>query len=149
MTDPTISLTQEGGRKRPKVKAAPKKKVVVSKKAKPQHKPRKVVKHGGDLVSDIKNLAIPFAILLAKQGIVNVFDKKKPDATLQSIVKAPSALIKSVAKSLSPVEPKKTKSAAKPKKTVKKGGSIGSDATKVLQETASSARKLVGQMTGR
>jgi hypothetical protein len=135
---------QEGGRrKKPRAKV-PKKKVVDSKKAKPQQK-RPKVKHGGDLVSDIKNLAIPFAILLAKQGIVNVFDKKKPDTTLKSIIETPSSLIKSVAKSLSPQ--KETKSVKKPKKTVKKGGSVASSATKVLQESALSAKKLVNSMT--
>lgn len=142
MTEPNSSLVQEGGRRKKPQAKAPKKKVVVSKKAKPQQK-RPKVKHGGDLVSDIKNLAIPFAILLAKQGIVNVFDKKKPDATLKSIVETPSSIIRSVAKSLSP---KQTKSVKKPKKTVKKGGSIASDATKVLQETALSAKNRVSKL---
>jgi hypothetical protein len=34
-------------------------------------------KKGGALMNDIKNLAVPFAILLAKQGLQSMFDKKK------------------------------------------------------------------------
>lgn len=34
-------------------------------------------KKGGALVDDLKNLAVPFAILLAKQGVENMYAKKK------------------------------------------------------------------------
>lgn len=36
-------------------------------------------KQGGSLVADIQNLAVPFAILLAKQGLESVFSKSKPE----------------------------------------------------------------------
>lgn len=37
-------------------------------------------KTGGALVDDIKNLAVPFAILLAKEGLENMFKKKADKA---------------------------------------------------------------------
>lgn len=37
----------------------------------------KRTKKGGALMDDVKNLAVPFAILLAKQGLQSMFDKKK------------------------------------------------------------------------
>lgn len=39
-------------------------------------KSSKSKKQGGALVDDIKNLAVPFAILLAKQGLSTMFEKK-------------------------------------------------------------------------
>jgi len=39
--------------------------------------PKKATKKGGALMDDVKNLAVPFAILLAKQGLQSMFDKKK------------------------------------------------------------------------
>jgi len=39
-------------------------------------KTKKSSKSGGALVDDMKNLAVPFAILLAKQGIQGMFNKK-------------------------------------------------------------------------
>jgi hypothetical protein len=44
---------------------------------KPQSSVRKATKKGGGLMDDVKNLAVPFAILLAKQGLQTMFDKKK------------------------------------------------------------------------
>jgi hypothetical protein len=38
---------------------------------------KKTTKKGGALMDDVKNLAVPFAILLAKQGLQSMFDKKK------------------------------------------------------------------------
>lgn len=38
---------------------------------------------GGSLVSDLSNLAVPFAILLAKQGLESMFDSKKTAKTLK------------------------------------------------------------------
>jgi hypothetical protein len=38
-------------------------------------------KKGGALMDDVKNLAVPFAILLAKQGLQTMFDKKKKTST--------------------------------------------------------------------
>ena len=43
-------------------------------------------KKGGALVDDVKNLAVPFAILLAKQGLEGMFKKKekKPSAAVSA-----------------------------------------------------------------
>lgn len=60
-----------GGKKTKKGVAA--KKPSASKKA----VPKKATKKGGALMDDVKNLAVPFAILLAKQGLQSMFDKKK------------------------------------------------------------------------
>ena len=38
---------------------------------------------GGSLVSDLSNLAVPFAILLAKQGLESMFDSKKTSQSLK------------------------------------------------------------------
>lgn len=42
-------------------------------------------KHGGALVEDIKNLAVPFAILLAKEGLDGVFKKKKAEKAEKAV----------------------------------------------------------------
>lgn len=66
---PVPSVSSEphvGGKKRTSKKAAPAKKPSSSKG-----------KKGGALLDDVKNLAVPFAILLAKQGLQNLFDEKK------------------------------------------------------------------------
>ncbi len=50
-------------------------------------------KKGGALIDDVKNLAVPFAILLAKQGLKNLFDKKeeKPKKKTDKKKAAPAA----------------------------------------------------------
>lgn len=48
-------------------------------------------KKGGALMDDVKNLAVPFAILLAKQGLQTMFDKKKKTASAGSELSARSA----------------------------------------------------------
>lgn len=61
-----------------------------SKSTKPAaSKPKKSKKKGGALMDDVKNLAVPFAILLAKQGLQSVFDKKKKSP--KSAISAKSA----------------------------------------------------------
>lgn len=47
--------------------------------SKQQQQQQQKQKQGGSLVSDIQNLAVPFAILLAKQGLDGVFGKSKPE----------------------------------------------------------------------
>ena len=66
-------------------------------------KVKKVVKKGGSLASDLQNLAVPFAILLAKQGLESMFSNEKKG------------------KSSSPNKKSKSKSV----KTVQKGGDCG------------------------
>lgn len=64
-----------------------------SSKSKASASSRQTSKKGGALVDDIKNLAVPFAILLAKQGLSSIFEKdsaKKPTRS-QSARKAPAA----------------------------------------------------------
>lgn len=46
-------------------------------------KTKKPKAKGGSLVSDLSNLAVPFAILLAKQGLASMFDSKKTAKTLK------------------------------------------------------------------
>lgn len=65
-----LSSAQDGGRSRRK--SVLKGKKVASRKS----SSRKGAK-GGALIDDVKNLAVPFAILLAKQGLQTMFDKKK------------------------------------------------------------------------
>jgi hypothetical protein len=48
-------------------------------KGKKQKTPKGKGKKGGALVDDIKNLAVPFAILLAKQGLEGMFSDKKAE----------------------------------------------------------------------
>lgn len=50
-------------------------------------------KKGGAVVDDIKNLAVPFAILLAKQGIQSLFDKKSSESV--GISASPKKSVKS------------------------------------------------------
>lgn len=60
---PTSSTEQVGGKKS-------KKNTKTTKTTKKSHK-------GGDLMSDLKNLAVPFAILLAKQSVEKMSSDKK------------------------------------------------------------------------
>lgn len=52
------------------------KKKPLTKKDSIKSKPVKKGKKGGSLMDDVKNLAVPFAILLAKQGLTQMFAKK-------------------------------------------------------------------------
>lgn len=146
MTETELMSTQEGGKKR---RVSHKKPIVKkSVKSKPVAKKVSHSHHGGDLITDIKNLAVPFAILLAKQGIVDVFSKKKGKTALNSVVNAPGKIISSVAKSVSSLEPKAKKSSAK-KRTVKKGGMASpipssTQAGKVVAEAISGMKSAVG-----
>jgi hypothetical protein len=67
------SLVSGGGKKK---KAAAAKKPVAKK---PASAKKSSSKKGGALVEDIKNLAVPFAILLAKQGLEGMMGKKKEE----------------------------------------------------------------------
>ena len=66
---PTMTNAVSGGGK---------KKKLVKKTAETATKPVKAAKNkkGGSLVEDVKNLAVPFAILLAKEGIDAMFKSK-------------------------------------------------------------------------
>lgn len=52
-------------------------------KSKTKKSSKKSKAKGGSLVSDLSNLAVPFAILLAKQGLESMFDSKKTAKTLK------------------------------------------------------------------
>lgn len=103
-------LTQDGGKKKQQKKIADKKqqdkkalqkkqekqsqKEKQSKKQDKQDKQSQRQKKGGAFVDDVKNLAVPFAILLAKEGLSKVFDKssKSKKTTLSaSSAKKPSS----------------------------------------------------------
>lgn len=108
---------------------------------------KKNTQAGGDLVTDLKNLAVPFAILLAKQGIVDVFDKKNP--VLNSIVQAPRKVINSAVSLASPSKPVKSvksKPKSAKKKTSQKGGNIGNDMANQLLNTAKVAQETLSKM---
>lgn len=83
-----------GGAKRKVKKQASKQdnKQVAKKKQqeRSQDKKKQSAKKGGAVINDVKNLAVPFAILLAKEGLTKMFPKgdlKKPSKALS----APSA----------------------------------------------------------
>lgn len=56
------------------------------KKKQADGKKKQSAKKGGALVDDVKNLAVPFAILLAKEGLSKMFkaDTKKPSKSLSA-----------------------------------------------------------------
>lgn len=67
---------------KPKAKAAPKQSRASSKSKSLAEKgaagtKKTSKKSGGAFMDDVKSLAVPFAILLAKQGLENMMDKKK------------------------------------------------------------------------
>lgn len=66
----SATLAPKVGGKKPKTPKTPKTPKAKTPKA-------KTTKKGGDLISDVKGLAVPFAILLAKQGLEMAMDKKK------------------------------------------------------------------------
>jgi hypothetical protein len=73
---PSSTYTMTAGARRKKVS---KKKMMMDA---PDMMPKKRVSKkkdakGGSLMSDVRNLAVPFAILLAKQGLDSMFEKKK------------------------------------------------------------------------
>lgn len=80
-------------------------------------------KQGGNLVSDIQNLAVPFAILLAKQGLEGVF-KSKPEKP----VKAKSASSKTPAKKAEAAPAESKPKATQRRKTISGGSSCTSAA---------------------
>ena len=54
-------------------------------------KQNKQEKKGGSFVADVNNLAVPFAILLAKEGLSKVFKKDAKDTKKTSTVSAKTA----------------------------------------------------------
>lgn len=89
---------QDGGKRKKVTKTAPRKSTTASKTS-PKASPKKVVrtrkstasKKGGSLVNDVKNLAVPFAILLAKEGLSKVFKKDKEASPKKSAKTSRSA----------------------------------------------------------
>jgi hypothetical protein len=61
------------------------------KQEKKQDKQSQRQKKGGAFVDDVKNLAVPFAILLAKEGLSKVFDKTSKSSKSKSTLSASSA----------------------------------------------------------
>ena len=137
-----ISLTEEsssfeGGAKKPKRK--PKSESSSASKPKPKQKPKskststsKKAK-GGAILDDVKNLAVPFAILLAKQGLQHMFDNTKNE-------NKKSALQKSESKSTSSKSPARQSPA---RKSVKVGGSCGSQCATAAQKKGGSSSDAV------
>lgn len=79
----------------------------------------KKTKKGGALMDDVKNLAVPFAILLAKQGLQSMFDKKKAKKGGEVELSASSA----------------SKVASQRRRSTIAGGSCGSQCAGVSQFT--------------
>ena len=82
-SDPTSvspsSLVLSGGKAKRAKKPAAKKPDAKKPAAKPAAK-KPAGKKGGSLAHELKSLAVPFAILLAKQGLDGMFDSKKSDS---------------------------------------------------------------------
>jgi hypothetical protein len=53
----------------------------------PAKRTSKQQKEGGNLVTDVKNLAVPFAILLAKEGLTKYFHDNKESKTTKTSAK--------------------------------------------------------------
>lgn len=70
-------------------------------------KSTKSKKQGGALVDDIKNLAVPFAILLAKQGLSTMFEKKSSSTA----TKKPAASKKATPAAAKPASASRRKTA--------------------------------------
>lgn len=70
-----LERAQMGGRRRRTVSASKPKKTSSTSSSKPKKTSKK---SGGAIMDDIKSLAVPFAILLAKQGLQTMFEKDKP-----------------------------------------------------------------------
>lgn len=120
----TVSAThpshlQDGGKK---------KRSTTSKKSSTSSKKSSATrKQGGAMLDDVKNLAVPFAILLAKQGLQTMFDKKK------------------TAKSGTPSATMSARAAAQPsssrRKSTLSGGSCGSQCAAVAPTQMGGAKR--------
>jgi hypothetical protein len=123
----TQECAQTGGKKPRSKKVVLGKKPAPAKKAPAKKAAKKVTgKKGGSLASDAANLAVPFAILLAKHGLQAMMDSKKSASASPKSKSAKSASPKSKsAKSASPKSksPKSAASVARRRTVV--GGSSG------------------------
>jgi hypothetical protein len=78
-----------GGKKSKKTQQSQQRKQQDKKKqAEPKKKQSQSAKKGGAIVNDVKNLAVPFAILLAKEGLSKMF---KADTKASKSLSASSA----------------------------------------------------------
>lgn len=94
--DPVV-LKDGGKRRKPKSTPTPKRTTKPASAKKPAAaKPKK----GGSLPSDVEKLAVPFAILLAKQGLESMFaDKKKTSPSAVGVAKSPKTKAKTASAS--------------------------------------------------
>lgn len=93
-----MSEQQSGGKRKVKKTTEPKpvaKKTPVpapvSKSARTVSR-KPVPKRGGAIVDDVKTLAVPFAILLAKEGLNKLFKEKKSASSLSPKTSSPKTL---------------------------------------------------------
>lgn len=77
------TLALSGGAKKGAAKG--KKTAAKSKKPAAAKGKKPASKKGGALVDDVKNLAVPFAILLAKQGLEGMFKKKEKKSSSAAV----------------------------------------------------------------
>ena len=78
-------MSQEGGAKKSTSKKPTSQKKVASVPKKTAPKSKSVPKKGGAIMQDVKNLAVPFAILLAKEGLTKMFPKDSKKSTNTSV----------------------------------------------------------------
>ena len=85
-----VEFNASGGAKRKVKKVDDKKKTqskqsTQSKKQSNSQDKKKSSKKGGAIVDDVKNLAVPFAILLAKEGLSKMFPKGDAKKSVKSL----------------------------------------------------------------
>lgn len=78
-------MSQEGGAKKSTSKKPASQKKVASVPKKTAPKSKSVPKKGGAIMQDVKNLAVPFAILLAKEGLTKMFPKDSKKSANTSV----------------------------------------------------------------
>lgn len=171
---------KEGGKKKVTTKKPAAKKTVVSDKKKVQKVPKKSVrsskKKGGDLMGDVQKLAVPFAILLAKQGVQAMFEEsKKGNSSGNAVSSSPSESVVSSSSKNSKNSKNNSSSqnggmkkkqaggtgcpscqtvtpmtgGSKSKKTVKSGGTVGDVTEKSIKEKYNDLASRIEQFLSR
>ena len=84
----------------------------------------KKTKKGGALVDDIKNLAVPFAILLAKQGVQTLFEKKDNQQSDNAVATSSPQNVKKNSNANANANSSKVNASEVSGNTATKGGSV-------------------------
>jgi hypothetical protein len=126
---------QEGGKRR---KAAAKKPKVAAKKPKSRAAPKK---KGGAVMDDVKNLVVPFAILLAKQGLQSLYENKSGDVGITASPKKSASATKSASTSVRVAKPASATKSASSERRVAKSASATKSASKKQEEQQQQQRQ--------